>query len=384
MGHYLFANYIHLFEIILMLEQFLRQRQFHKNDIHLMKNHVTAIMNLYKDTVNRKTGMGDNLVNIHLIRHMADDIMNLGLPLSFDSAPGENRHISAVKIPASRTQHQMDTFHEQIGMLVAEDIAIDRGYNDIDFTLDQFKKLTVKENNEKHLRNQVYRVTKNSIERKISKSFYSYEKWPDQKLYQRILVFFNTYIFPNTMEEHVYLYTEYAIHTEGNNVPTEIYRADPLYKHGGWNDWVYVNWNEYGDIPAKIILFFEIAHWIEGKIAKCNDTFIMSAGKYALCYMVAESINDDVLNPSTKNFRAHASSFLVKTSNIMLEKDPESDEYIPKFGVIEIDSFSAPCIAVPYELEQNEDKYYYMFLEPRSSWPDIFLKFLRNEIKVLE
>jgi hypothetical protein len=165
-GSKLLANYIHLFEMILMMEQFLKQHEFERSSIILMKDHVTAIFNLYKDTVNRKVGMGDNLIKIHLIRHIADDILNLGLPISFDSAPGENRHISAVKIPASRTQHQMHTFYEQIGMRVAEDIAIDRGYYDIECTLEHFKSLAIKDKEEKQLRNQTYRVTHDAIEKK--------------------------------------------------------------------------------------------------------------------------------------------------------------------------------------------------------------------------
>jgi hypothetical protein len=143
MGSFLFANYIHLMEMILMLEQFMRQKEFSKKHIKLMNDHVPAILNLFKDTVNRKIGMGINLIKIHLIRHMADDILNLGLPISFDSAPGENRHIYAVKIPASKTQHQIETFNEQIGLRVAEDICIERGYHDIDDTMEQLKRLKI-------------------------------------------------------------------------------------------------------------------------------------------------------------------------------------------------------------------------------------------------
>jgi hypothetical protein len=90
MGSFLLANYIHLFEMILMLEEFLRQRSFPLYELNLVNRHIEAIFQLYKDTVNWKTGMGDNLIKIHLIRHMIDDIMNLGLPISFDSAPGKN------------------------------------------------------------------------------------------------------------------------------------------------------------------------------------------------------------------------------------------------------------------------------------------------------
>src|SRR5688500_8642809 len=102
--------------------------------------------------------MCNNLIKIHLIWHMNDDILNLGCPISFDSAPGENRHITAIKIPAAKTQHQMDSFYEQIGMRVAEDIAIKCGYHDIDTTLDQFKSLSIKDQNSNQLRNKKFQV----------------------------------------------------------------------------------------------------------------------------------------------------------------------------------------------------------------------------------
>jgi hypothetical protein len=381
-GSKLLANYIHLFEMILMMEQFLKQHEFERSSIILMKDHVTAIFNLYKDTVNIKVGMGDNLIKIHLIRHIADDILNLGLPISFDSAPGENRHISAVKIPASRTQHQMHTFYEQIGMRVAEDIAIDRGYYDIECTLDHFKSFAIKDKEDKQLRNQTYRVTHDAIEKKVKNNIYKYEKWKDEDLYIRILNYFKEKVFPYTEQKEILVFTEYAIQSE-KEIPTEIYRADLLYKHGGWNDWVYVNWDEYGYIPARILMFFEINYWNDGCISECNDTYIIQPGNYALCYMIAEQLDDDIDNPK-KHFRAHTSSFLVKCAKLMTEKDHYSNKVVPIFGTIEISSFSAPCIAVPYDINQSTDKFNYLFVEPRSIWTEIFVKFLRNEIKIME
>jgi hypothetical protein len=68
----------------------------------------------------------------------------------------------------------------------------------------------------------------------------------------------------------------------------------------------------------------------------------------------------------------------------MTEKDHYSKKVVPIFGTIEISSFSAPCIAVPYDINQSTDKFNYLFVEPRSMWTEIFVKFLRNEIKILE
>src|SRR5687768_8829419 len=104
----------HFLEIIIMLEQFLCQRESQYDEMKLVKRHTEAIFKLYKDTVNRKTGMQDNLIKIHLIHYMIDNIENLGLPISFDIAPGKNCHIAAVKIPVLRIQHQEDSLYAQV------------------------------------------------------------------------------------------------------------------------------------------------------------------------------------------------------------------------------------------------------------------------------
>jgi len=383
MGSYLFANYIHLFEMILMMEQFIRQRAFNTRDVKLFKDHAPAIMNLYKDTVNRKKGMGDNLIKIHLLMHMADDILNLGLPISFDSAPGENRHISAVKIPASKTQHNSDTFYEQIGKRVVEDIAIDRGFNDINETIEHLEKLHLNEKKGNELRSQIYRVNNTHILRKTINNKFNYQPWPDQKFYNKILNFFQLYILPHTTENEVKLYTEYAVYDEEQ--PTEIYRAHPDFNKQSWNDWVYVNWKDYGEIPAKILIFFEINNWKEGCIVECNGTYISSPGKYAVCHMIKESLEETLDDTLNENSRAHPSSLLVKYAKLMLEGNVENNENkIPLLGIINIDSFSRPCIAVPYDLKNEMDDYGYLFIESRHLWSEIFVKFLSDEIKIHE
>ena len=263
--------------------------------------------------------MGDNLIKIHLIQHIVDDILNLGLPISFDSAPGENRHISAVKIPASRTQYQMNSFYEQIGLRFVKDTVIDWGYYDIDATLDQFSNCTLNDPKDKELRSQIYHVTELHIERKTKHNKYEFVLWQDQKLYDRLFRFFSDYIFPYTDQKQILLYTEYAIQND-NKMPTEIYCADPLYRNGPWNDWVYVNWDNQGDIPAQIFIFFELTSWKNVNL-HYNDTFITGPGKYALCYMIKSPILDDIDKPNDINYQVHPSSLLIKTAELMLEGD---------------------------------------------------------------
>jgi len=138
-----------------------------------------------------------------------------------------------------------------------------------------------------------------------------------------------------------------------------------------------VNWKKHGIIPAQIITMFEINHWNYGAIVSCNDTIINSAGRYALCYMVMQSIEDKVEDEEV-SFRAHPSSLLVKCAEIMY--DPATK--LPKIGIVDLESLSSTCISIPYDISGENDKFNYMFLEPREKWTDIFIKFLKDEISI--
>ena len=155
-----------------------------------------------------------------------------------------------------------------------------------------------------------------------------------------------------------------------------------MYQNCGWNDWVYVNWEAQGDIPCRIILFFEITHWNERAVTESNDTYIYGPGKYSLCYMIPEKL-DDTDNPDNNGFCAHPSSLLVKCAQLMVERDSDTDRIMPAFGIVDIQSFSKPCISVPYNLTMEDNEHYhYLFVEPRSIWLELLIKFCKDEVQI--
>jgi hypothetical protein len=277
----------------------------------------------------------------------------------------------------------LDTFHEQIGNWVAEDIVIDRGYHDIENTLDEFNHLSLEDIPTNHLRNKKYWVTKNGIECIVKHNKYHIQEWLNGELYERIYQFFLVNVFPHTNQSVIQIFTEYAIIGE-EGIVVELYRGDLLYKNGGWNDWVYINWDNYGEIPGRILFFFELEDWEEGHMLECNNTYITGPGKYALCYMVENNLNSPIDDINHENFHAHPSSLLVKSAQLMLENNLVLNKMQPKFGIIEIDSFGGPCVAVPYDIKQDVEPYWYLFIEPKSTWKHILIKFLQKKNLLLD
>src|SRR5687767_8955035 len=100
--------------------------------------------------------------------------------------------------------------------------------------------------------------------------------------------------------------------------------------------------------------------------------------------MMEEKLYDHPRDPNIKIFWAHASFFLIKCAELMLEIKPVSCQKLFQLRLIDIDTFSYPGVAVPYNINQDIDKYYYLFVEPTHTWGQIFMKFLNQENDILK
>jgi len=82
----------------------------------MRKKHVYAarqkhryIMYLVRKVAQRQKGMGLKLTKFHAILHIADDILNFGVPLEVDTGSNESGH-KPTKTAAKLTQKQRETF----------------------------------------------------------------------------------------------------------------------------------------------------------------------------------------------------------------------------------------------------------------------------------
>jgi hypothetical protein len=75
--------------------------------------------------------MGLKIVKFHAITHMADDIINFGVPKTFNTESDESAHKPA-KVAAKVTQKRKDTFNLQVAKRLTEvhalELAIEEKY----------------------------------------------------------------------------------------------------------------------------------------------------------------------------------------------------------------------------------------------------------------
>ena len=122
------SQFIHLIEIMLLLEVFCQSRHHRIKDVQNFKIFLPYVLNTYKDTLNRTQGCGMKLIKFHLPTHFADDILRFGSMQNFDTGIGESHHKTAAKKPAKSTQKRKETFEFQTATRQIENMAIDRAY----------------------------------------------------------------------------------------------------------------------------------------------------------------------------------------------------------------------------------------------------------------
>jgi hypothetical protein len=129
---------------------------------------------------------------------------------------------------------------------------------------------------------------------------------------------------------------------------------------------VEVSWNE-GVIPAKILLFWEIADHQFNASFHINNTYVTGTGTYALAYS---------LHARKDLKKAHGASHMVQFGEIDCDKDK-----LPKLFIFPVDSIIGPISAVPYQTTGNIVKAIeWIFLRPKQDWYNIFVSLMNETV----
>ncbi len=280
----IYSRLLGTIEIMVGFEEFLEiKRPLSSNDIANVRIYIPAMLERFKETVDRQTGMGLKIVKFHMILHIIWDILRHGLPANYDSGPGEARHKEHVKKPAKQTQKRFDKFDRQIAKNVAMAVVAE-------YACDQL--LT-----ETHIPHQILPIpcwqmqgpialiSRDDLQirkSKENKSQFTYDSFPE---YAKAAIQFLRDAVIRPGHDSILVFSE--VRNGANN-----YRAHPDYRSGGtWYDWGMVKFpgNDDDLYPCRFCCFFKVetlptdAHSNVLPIVFDNNEFISTPGMYAIC-----------------------------------------------------------------------------------------------------
>ena len=108
-----------LVETLLQWERWLKSDSMEKKHVREAEQKHRYILYLLKKVAKRASGMQFKITKFHGVVHMADDILNFGVPMEFDSGSNESGH-KATKIAARLTQKNEETFDRQTAIRLEE------------------------------------------------------------------------------------------------------------------------------------------------------------------------------------------------------------------------------------------------------------------------
>ena len=356
------ANFIHLFELLLLLENFCSSPEHKIPDVKKFKRFVPYILNTYKRIINRETGCGCKFIKFHLPNHFAEDMLRFGSMLNFDTEIGESHHKTEAKYPSKNTQRRKSEFEYQTATRQIENFAINKAFAQMTFLKNDDNKDTNKD--DQNIENKWYRYRYNpevGLQQKFDKNKYENCKWIDSDFQNQLTQICEMIYKEQCIEGELKFF---SLHNRYSN----IFRADPNYQSNiCWYDWADVNWsNEI--IPTKLLLFWDIEKNTLKKKFKVGNTTIVHPGQYVLCYSLASL---DQVQP------AHTTSLLVKYGKLDIDT-----KGMPKLYICHVDCIASTLSAVPYKVSDgNHNAIEWLFLRPKDEWYSIFLAFMNEELE---
>ena len=143
-GRKRWSSWVLLFERLIMVEEFLKQESFVLDSVSMFKRWFPALLQLYKNVIDRDAGNGLKILKYHLCTHFADDIRKWGPPSACDSSIGESNH-KVLKRQSKKTQKRIrDVFECQTGIRYVEDVALQTTLNNLSHMIVQLENLITK------------------------------------------------------------------------------------------------------------------------------------------------------------------------------------------------------------------------------------------------
>jgi hypothetical protein len=147
-----------------------------------------------------------------------------------------------------------------------------------------------------------------------------------------------------------------------------IFRANPKYKDGQWQDWAFIDWGAgNGTIPAHLMIFIDLTNI--KTMVEINGTTVDTPGMYAIIHSLSTQLNID-------DDAAYYTSCLVNKR----VKQMNEGTNIPTLMLVNCEAIHSPCIALPYAVKREiSSDHTYLFLKGRLEWKQILLEHLLQQ-----
>ena len=355
-----------LVETLLEWEQWLKSDKLPVKQVKLAQNKNRELMYLIKKVGRRTQGMGLKIIKFHAIIHLADDILNFGVPMEVDTGSNESAH-KIEKTAARLTQKRKEQFDVQTSKRLEEVFLLDLAMEEI-----KGKCVWNYYQDKPQLSNQVEEIKPpfhagqqfyvDFCEEKDKNIAYlcTRKRGNQEMKLEQDLVDFIAQLQIKVGQYCAKLYVSSNHHRMGHT-----FRASAHFREKVWRDWVMVDWGDEGVLPCHILGFVDLLCLPATTNISHGQMDPVTKGLYAI---VECSVYDDV------DFDEEASEIFVP---ITKEIGGLTGNFVSHriFYLVDVESFVKPCAVIP---NMGGPPNSYFRIRSREKWHKLFADWLKE------
>ena len=288
-----------LLDTLLQWEQWLKSDKISIDHVKRAQRKHRYLMYLMKKVGRRVKGMGLKIVKFHSIMHMADDILNFGAPMEFDTGSNESAH-ELEKVAAKLTQKQRQTFDVQTAVCLQEIHLLELAEAEINGR----SKWNYYEDN-RQLAEKPTQEFANTVSGAKYYTEYSVEKQKnigildarsdanqDLRIEQDLIDF-----IWGSQEQLQDLHFKVCVHARYDRDGL-VFRSSTNFMKNCWRDWAIFDWGEEGELPCHIMGFVDLRKLPNDYSFSYQSIPNIGSGIYAIVETASYSENESELNKS--------------------------------------------------------------------------------------
>ena len=322
---------------LLQCEAWLKEPELRVYDVRRFKTKVKEIMNMEKKIGRRDKGMGFRTFKFHAALHVADDILNFGVPSNVNTMSNEMHHKPS-KTAAIHTQRRAKIFDWQCANNLHDmeviDVAMEEIMNNNNIWdyykresdentaefADEQSTLAVEVRNTGTRVEYFYDAKENNYKYRVNSRMQDKHLF---KLGKELLAFLETTM--NLLGNAVNSLSLFTEHKRFN----QIFRGTPRYLDNVWRDWVMIDWGNNTILPGQI--------WIFVDLTEIPDNPSYEPGIYAIIESADANPDEDEI-AMTELFVP----YIKETDGV-----DENGKIKRKFYLVDVEAIHSPTIVIP-------------------------------------
>ena len=338
-------NWILLIETLLEWEEWMKSPKLMKKHVRAARQKHRYVMYLIKKVANRTIGMGLKITKFHAIVHIADDILNFGVPMEVDTGSNESGH-KPTKRAAKLTQKNKATFEIQTATRLEEMHLLDLALEEIEGRplwdyfngFENYGQLETELKANAHIGGTKFRcytdnegINQCAAVRKIK------GKLPHFMLEATFIDF--VVGLQDAVNMHIPKLIVHGKYTRNG----QIFHANVAFQGSVWRDWVWVDWGPgYGTLPNKLWGFVDFTALPPNSKVNYGGINSIAPGIYAIVES-ATMIEDE-------------HSELVLTIETEVVHNAQGEVHNLQFFLADVEAFVEPATVVP-DIGGNKNRY---------------------------